>query len=231
VNGSDNKPIRLILAEDHHVVRSALASYLRSKPWIDVVGELSDGRNLIEIVERERPDVLVMDAEMPAHQPVAVVKHLSQSCPETRVLVLSAHDSPDYVVGLFQAGVAGYVLKNDPSDALIQALNMVAQGRQWISPRAAAVLAGYVRSQLSDTGTARLSEREMQVLALMARGYRNEDIANELVLSEHTVRNHIASIFHKLGVETRVSAVLFAIASDIVPFEEIKKKYTSAAAH
>ncbi|MGH2536445.1 MAG: response regulator [Candidatus Promineifilaceae bacterium] len=226
----DIHTIRIVVAEDHHVVRKALVAYLRSQPWAEIVAEQQDGQGLMELIEREKPDVLLMDAEMPNHEPVEFVEEVRERVPEVKVLVLSAHSSAEYVVGLFRAGVAGYVMKNDSPEALLASIRSVAKGNEWVSPQAAQVLAEWVRGRHSYSPANRLTDREREVLAMMARGCRNDDIAESLIVSEHTVRNHVANIFSKLGVKTRVEAVLYALSFDILPFEEMKKTFTRSAA-
>lgn len=203
--------IRVLLADDHHVVRAAIAAFLKEQRDILVVGEVADVRELVEKVERQRPDVLVLDAHMPGHRVIETARKLRKQYPSVRILVLSAYDRKEYVVGLLGAGAAGYVLKDDSPDTLVQAIRSVARGRQWLSPRVADVL---VNSALRDHETLveELTEREGEVLRLMATGCRNDRIAHTLNISEQTVKNHVRSIFGKLGVETRVEAVLFAIA-------------------
>lgn len=218
---SQRQPIRVLLAEDHHVVRQALHTHLDRQDGIVVVAEVADGSNLLESIEIHRPDVLLMDLTMPNHEPVAATKELHERYPRLKIIVLSAHKPGQQVVALFQVGVDGYVLKDDPADAPIKAIKQVMEGREWISPQAASVLAGRIRRDRVDERPD-LTPRQRQVLALMARGYRNEQIADELVLSEHTIRNHVANIFQKLGVETRVEAVVYGLATRLINLESVK---------
>ncbi|HSM57473.1 MAG TPA: response regulator transcription factor [Candidatus Sulfomarinibacteraceae bacterium] len=213
--------IRVVLAEDHHVMRAALHLWLSREPDFEVVGEVADGGALLSVVQEKRPDVLVMDARMPNHDPVRSAEAVRECCPDVKIVVLSAHSTSEYVVGLLKAGVRGYVLKDDARDALMLALREVAGGGEWVSPRVAGILINSVTGSGGDS-VARLTDRENEVLVLMARGYRNERIAEELVISEHTVRNHIHNIFHKLDVGTRVEAVLYAISANLVSLEDIR---------
>ncbi|MCI0393456.1 MAG: response regulator transcription factor [Chloroflexi bacterium] len=221
------KKIKVLVAEDHHVVRSAIAVLLNREPDIEVVGDVADGRHLLEEVERLQPDVVLMDAQMPHHQPVEATRALRAQCPNVHIVVLSAYRLEEYVVGLLKAGAAGYLLKEDPPSMLIQAIQAVDQGQEWISPRVAGILVDSVRSK--DNVLARLTDRETEVLQLMAHGRTNPQIAEDLVISEHTVKNHVTSIFRKLGVETRVEAVLYAISSSLVSAEEIKHELDLSA--
>lgn len=220
----DNKT-RILLAEDHHVVRAAVAALLAKEADMKVVGEVSDGSTLLTQVEALRPNVVLFDAQMPNHKPVQAAKALQQQFPDVAILVLSAYDLPEYVVGLLQAGAAGYVLKDDPSEMLVQAVRTVAQGKEFVSPRATRILVETMRQQPADV-IDRLTPRETEVLQLMAQGFTNSDIAEQFVLSEQTVRNHVSNIFSKLGAKTRVEAVLYAIANDLVSTQQIKDDFS-----
>lgn len=218
------KKIRIILAEDHHVVRTAIATLLGKEPDMEVVGEVADGRTLLETVAKLQPDVLLMDAQMPHHKPLSAVEQLNKHHPQVRVLVLSAFNLPEYVVGLLKAGANGYVLKDDRTDLLLRAIRNVAQGEEWVSPRATTILIESMRTEPPDIQD-KLTNRELDVLRLMARGRRNEEIATELVVTEQTVKNHVTNIFRKLDVETRVEAVLYALRAGLVSLETIKEEY------
>ena len=218
------KKIRIILAEDHHVVRTAIATLLGKEPDMEVVGEVADGRSLLETVAKLQPDVLLMDAQMPYYKPLTAVEQLNKHHPQVRVLVLSAFNLPEYVVGLLKAGANGYVLKDDRTDLLLRAIRNVAQGEEWVSPRATTILIESMRTEPPDMQD-KLTNRELDVLRLMARGRRNEEIAAELVVTEQTVKNHVTNIFRKLDVETRVEAVLYALRAGLVSLETIKEEY------
>lgn len=204
------KAIRIVLAEDHHVVRAAIATFLQSEKDIEVVGQVEQGAGILEAVETHRPDVLLLDAHMPGHRVIDTARRLKKSQPGIKILVLSAYDRREYVVGLLGAGASGYVLKDDPPATLAEAIRATAKGLRWLSPRVADVL---VRSAAEEDDVLReeLTQREGEVLQLMATGSRNDRIARELSISEQTVKNHVRSIFGKLGVATRVEAVLYAI--------------------
>ena len=207
--------IKVVLAEDHHVVRAAVATFLTKEPDIEVVGEVAEGSALMEVVEKLKPDILILDAHMPGHKVVQSAKALQMHCPDVKILVLSAYNRREYVVGLLSAGAAGYVLKDDPPEMLVRAVRKVAAGGEWISPRVAKVLVKSVRHDDKSATTA-LTDREMEVMELMAHGHKNEEIAEKLVITTQTVKNHIRSIFRKLGVKTRVEAVLYAINNKLI---------------
>jgi DNA-binding NarL/FixJ family response regulator len=203
--------IRVVLAEDHHVVRAAIASFLAKEGDIEVVGQVAEASALASTVEALRPDVLVLDAHMPGRRVIDSARELGTKHPEVRILVLSAYNRREYVVGMLGAGAAGYVLKDDPPEALAAAVRAVAGGTQWLSPRVTQLLVSSTAGKDARL-VEELTEREMEVLRLMAAGHRNERIADALDITEQTVKNHVRSIFGKLGVETRVEAVLYAIS-------------------
>lgn len=209
-----NKTIRVVLAEDHHVVRAAFAALLAKEPDIEVVGEVSNTGDLLDRVAELRPDVLLLDAHMPGGRVITAAKKLREQFPKVQILVLSAYERSEYIVGLVRAGAAGYVLKHDSSDMLVTAVRAVAQGEGWLSPRVADILVRSVRNY-DEKPDAKLTEREVDVLRLMARGQRNDEIAEALFITNQTVKNHVRRIFRKLGVETRVDAVLYAIDQGI----------------
>ncbi len=211
--------IRIVLAEDHHVVRAAIASLLAKEADIEVVGEVPEAMALVPRVEALKPDVLILDAHMPGHKVIESAHALRARHPNVRILVLSAYNRREYVVGMLGAGAAGYVLKDDPPEALAAAVRAVAGGKQWLSPRVTELL---VRSAANRDKrlVEELTDREAEVLRLMAAGYRNERIAEALSITEQTVKNHVRSIFGKLGVETRVEAVLWAIGQGWVSPED-----------
>lgn len=213
--------VRILLAEDHAVVRTAVAAYLARRPDIDVVGEIGEGgAALFEMVRAKQPDVLLLDAHMPGHEVDVIesARRLRQDWPEMRILVLSAYDRREYVVGLLKAGAAGYVLKDDSSEMLLRAIRTVAHGGEWVSPRVANILVDSVR-QGEPAPADLLSRREIDVLRAVARGLTNSKIADELFITEQTVKNHVSSIFGKLGVDTRVEAVLYAIRHGLASAE------------
>lgn len=213
-----NKQINVVLAEDHHIVRTAFAALL-SREWdINVVGEVSDPRLILQVVEETTPHILILDAHMPGENVVNVAKKLREKFPNVRILVLSAYDQREYVVGFVRAGASGYVFKHDSSSMLIQAVRAVAKGEVWLSPRVTGILARSIRKGSQDSCD-KLTERELEVLCLMCKGMRNDEIAKSLVITTQTVKNHNRHIFKKLGVDSRVDAVLYAIDKGLANIE------------
>lgn len=208
--------IRVVLADDHHVVRAAVASFLSQQPDIEVVGEVAEAHRLLESIARLQPDVLVLDAHMPGANVISAAQQIRSELPAVKILVLSAYDRREYVVGMLQAGAVGYVLKDDAPEMLVRAVRSVAGGEEWLSPRVVKILMRSVRSP-SPAVLADLTPRETEILILMAHGQKNDEIAEALVITSQTVKNHVNSIFSKLGVNSRVDAVLFAIRYGLAP--------------
>lgn len=210
--------IRILMAEDHHVVRKAVAAFLNKEADIEVVGEVAHTGHLPETVARLEPDLLLLDANMPGPNIIEMTTMLTEKYPAMQILVLSAFDRREHVVGLLRAGASGYVLKDDEPGQLIEAVRTVARGQEWLSPRVARILLRSMRNGRREKP--RLTRREMDVLRLMVAGANNDAIASELVISTYTVKNHVRNIFRKLEVETRVEAVVAAINQGLVNPEQ-----------
>jgi DNA-binding NarL/FixJ family response regulator len=202
--------IRIVLAEDHHVVRAGLVALLAREADLKIVGQAARGDAILDVVGRYKPDVLVLDARMPGHKVLETAKRLRLDHPAVKVLVLSQYNQREYVVGLLKEGAKGYVLKDDAPDMLVNAIHAVAAGRDYVSPRVSGVLAQSIRKEASVART-NLSRRENDVLKQLCQGKTNRDIGEALSISEQTVKNHVQRIFRKLDVSSRVDAVLWAI--------------------
>lgn len=219
-NRQETHVIRIALAEDHHVVRTAVASLLSRQDEFEVVGEIAEGgAQLLQTINALKPDLLLLDAHMPGHDVIQDVRELLQLHPSLKILVLSAYDRREYVLGLLKAGALGYVLKDDSSQMLLSAIRAVARGGEWVSPQVANVLLESVRHQDQAPGSS-LTPREMEVLQALTSGAPNSKIAEQLFITEQTVKNHVSNIFKKLGVETRVEAVLYALRHGLASPDE-----------
>lgn len=194
--------IRVLLAEDMHVVRSALAALLAAEPDLDVVAQVSDGGQVVNTVAEHRPDVAVLDIGLPGRDGLEVAADLRRSAPECRVLVLTAYGRPEAVRRAMSAGVAGFVLKDDPSVELADAIRRVANGERVLAPAlAASAIAGAPNP---------LSARETAVLEVAAEGAEVAEIAGRLHLSKGTVRNYLGTIVTKLDARNRIDAIRIA---------------------
>ena len=209
------EPITVVLADDHPVLREGIRNLLEQQPDIKVVGEAGNGHEAVAMVRALEPDIVLMDVVMPRLNGVEATKQIKRSNPTTAVLILSAYDNDRYVLGLLDAGAAGYLLKNATGQEVIQAIRSVYAGEAVLHPIVAARLlarAGrYLPRPTPGDGEESLTGRELEVLKFAAKGYSNQEIANELVLSVPTVKAHLVNIFNKLGVGSRTEAVLYGV--------------------
>ncbi len=201
--------IRVLLVDDHPVVRSGLAGLLGSEPDIEVVGEAGDGRAGVEMALALGPDLVLMDLRMPVMDGAAATAAIT-AAGGPRVLVLTTYDTDADILRAVEAGATGYLLKDTPRDQLVEAVRAAARGETVLAPPLAAKLMRQVR------GTGQLTSREVEVLGLVARGRSNGDIARELFIGEATVKTHLLHVFDKLGVDDRTRAVTVAMERGIL---------------
>jgi DNA-binding NarL/FixJ family response regulator len=199
-------PIRLLIVDDHPVVRDGLRGMFTGTSEVDVVGEAADGAEAVTLAVALRPDVILMDLRMPGVDGVTAIGRLSERGVAARVLVLTTYDTEADVVPAIEAGATGYLLKDAPRDELFRAVRAAARGESVLSPSVAAKLIGQVRAPAKEP----LSQRELEVLGLIARGSTNREAAAHLFISEATVKTHLLHIYGKLGVRDRASAVAAA---------------------
>ena len=199
-------PVRLIIVDDHPVVRDGLRGMLAGDPDLDVVGEASDGAEALALVESLQPDVVLMDLRMPGLGGAAAIRTLAEQGSDARVLVLTTYDTDSDVVPALEAGATGYLLKDAPRDELVRAIHAAARGEAVLAPSVATRLVSQLRAPAQDA----LSDRELEVLTLIAQGETNRGAAARLFISEATVKTHLLHIYEKLGVNDRAAAVAAA---------------------
>jgi DNA-binding NarL/FixJ family response regulator len=199
--------IRLLIADDHPVVRDGLRGMVAGQPDLEVVGEAATGTEALALVPRVRPDVALVDLRMPGLDGVATIRALRERHPEVRVLVLTTFDTESDVVSAIEAGATGYLLKDAPRAELFRAIRAAARGEAVLAPAVATRLVG----QLREPAAPALTARELQVLELVARGATNRVVAARLHVSEATVKTHLVHAFGKLGVSDRTAAVAVAL--------------------
>ncbi len=205
--------IRIVLAEDHHVVRQGLRALLAAEPDFEVVGEAASGLEVTPLVERVKPDVLVVDFVMPGLNAPDIVRRATRLSPRTRALVLSMHANPAYVVEAMQSGAAGYVLKGSSAAELVRAIRAVAGGSRHLSPPLSEEMVEAYAQRAVPTGLdlyRTLTQREREVLELVATGLSNYEIGMRLHLAEKTIKHYMTNILQKLQVRNRVEAALLA---------------------
>ncbi|MGH2522439.1 MAG: response regulator [Anaerolineales bacterium] len=207
-----SSPIRLLVADDHPVVRDGLIAMLGTQPDFVVVGQAATGTEVVRLAEELRPDVILLDLEMPGMDGVEALRQLRAVRSEARVLVFTAFDTDDRIVSAVQAGAKGYLLKGAPREELFRAIRVVGEGGSLLQPVVASKLMQHVsnQSELSPTLPESLTSREADVLRCLARGRSNREIAAMLSISERTVKFHLSSIMGKLGAANRTEAVTIA---------------------
>ncbi len=209
--------IRLLIVDDHPVVRDGLRGILEGSPDFEVVGEASNGAEAVTRALALRPDVVLMDLRMPDVDGVTAIKRLAELGVQARVLVLTTYDTDADVVPAIEAGATGYLLKDSPRSDLLRAVRAAAGGEAVLSPSVATRLLGQVRGQTRAPAPELLSARELDVLALIARGCSNRDAAVRLFISEATVKTHLLHIYAKLGVNDRAAAVAAGFERGLLP--------------
>ena len=217
--------IRILIADDHALMRDGIRRILERESDFDVVAEAGDGEEAVALIESLRPDVAIIDIAMPKVDGIEATKHVKASCPGTAVLILSAYDDDEFVFGLVEAGAAGYLLKSVRSQELVQAIRAIRAGESVLHPSVARkVLDHFVPSLAKpekQTPLETLTERELEVLRLVTKGLSNKEIGEELILSVRTVQGHLRSIFSKLHVGSRTEAVFQALKEGWVTLDDV----------
>ena len=211
-------PIRILVADDHPVVRDGLVAMLNTQPDFAVAGEASTGAEAVERAAALTPDVILLDLEMPGMDGVEALRQIRAVRPEAPVIVFTAFDTDERIVSAVRAGAQGYLLKGAPRDELFKAIRVVSEGGSLLQPVVASKLLQHMSQKTTgrETSADSLTEREMEVLKLLAQGKTNKEIAAALVISERTVKFHVGSILSKLGAGNRTEAVTIAAQRGLV---------------
>jgi DNA-binding NarL/FixJ family response regulator len=212
-----NDPIRVILADDHAVVRAGIRQFLEHGGDIQVVGEADDGLAAQELVKGLKPDVAVLDIQMPKASGIEVTRWIRANQRQVGILVLTAYDDDPYVMAVLQAGANGYVLKTASPNEIIQAVRDVHAGKSALDATIAQKLIAQITRQGGAQEVEALTERELEVLTLAAKGYTNKAIARQLNISDRTVQGHLAHVFDKLHASSRTEAVMRAVSLGWIP--------------
>ncbi len=206
-------PIRVVIIDDHPIVRAGMRMVLQGAPEILIVGEGINGLEALRLAAEEHPDVLVLDINLPDINGLEVTRRLRANGNATPVLILTVHSDSQTIFGLLKAGATGYVLKDDTLETLAAAIRAVANGETWLSSRVTekVVVRALGEAKVPPVPSPGLTPREMEVLRLLALGLDNEEIARKLTLTMRTVQNHVSTIYSKLEVDSRAEAILYAI--------------------
>lgn len=222
---SDQLPIRVLLVDDHAIVRDGIRSLLATEADVRVVGEAANGRDGIALAEQLRPDVILMDLVMPEMDGIEAISRIMSGQPKMRILVLTSFDAEGKVFPAIKAGAMGYLLKDSDSEELVRAIHQVHRGESSLDPRIARMVLREMREESRlerepDSAGEPLTEREVEVLRLVAQGLGNEDIAQRLVIAERTVRTHVSNILGKLHLANRTQATLYALREGLASLDE-----------
>jgi DNA-binding NarL/FixJ family response regulator len=214
---------RIVIAEDHTILREGLRALLSSSPDFEVVGEAEDGREAIRCVEKLKPDLILTDLSMPRMNGMEAIREIKKQSPKTKILVLTVHRTEEYILATLKAGADGYLLKDSTHTELMMAVKNVISGKHYISPGISEkVIEGYVEGKKTlkpRTSWETLTQREREILKLIAEGYRNKEIADDLCISVKTVEKHRANLMEKLNLHNVQALTAFAIEKGLVSRE------------
>ena len=218
------RSIRVLVADDHAIVRKGIRALLATEPDIEVVGEAENGREAVTEVEKLRPDVILMDLVMPELDGIEAIRRITARQPEARILVLTSFAADDKVFPAIKAGALGYLLKDSGPEELVQAIHQVYRGESSLHPTIARKLLQELSRPSERPPTPEpLTEREVEVLRLVARGQSNQEIADQLVISEATVRTHVSNILGKLHLASRTQAALYALREGLASLDDAEE--------
>jgi two-component system response regulator NreC len=212
--------VRIVLAEDHTILREGLRALLTADPDFEIIGEAADGREAVRFVEKQIPDLILMDLSMPRMTGMDAIREIKKRYPQTKIIALTVHKTEEYLRTTLQAGADGYVLKDATHDELMMAIQSVLKGKTYLSPGVSGkVIEGYLEgkeSQMPHSTLGLLSQREREVLKLIAEGYKNKEIAADLCISLKTVEKHRANLMKKLDLHNAAALTAYAIEQGLV---------------
>jgi DNA-binding NarL/FixJ family response regulator len=210
-------PINVVITDDHTLVRQGIRRYLEDADGIEVLGEASTGTEAVSVVGRARPDVAILDIRMPEMDGIQAAREITEAHPDTRVIMLTAHDDRRLLVEAVRAGARGYVLKARDAEHLVRSVRLVAEGNLVIDPDLVSVLAEELsQARERDRQAETLTDRELEILQLLAFGYTNRDIGERLYISPDTVKTHLEHVYQKLGASDRTAAVAEAFRRRLI---------------
>ncbi|MEZ4935412.1 MAG: response regulator transcription factor [Saprospiraceae bacterium] len=209
-------PIKIIIADDHDVIIDGLTALLSTEKNLQIVGRANNGKQLLEIIKNKPVDLIILDIEMPEMNGVEVTEKLKTIYPELKILVLTMYNSPDFIANLLRHGVDGYILKNSRKNDLLQAINSVVSGRPFYAPEVTEIMMDSFRQgQSNKEDTPELTQREIEIVRLIAEEYTSREIGEKLFISFHTVERHRKNIIAKLGVKNVAGLVKYALKNGL----------------
>jgi len=213
-------PVRILIADDHAIIRRGLRTLLEHEPGLEVIAEACDGREAIEMAKRERPHVVILDIGMPNLNGIEAGRQIAEKLPETQIVILTVQADESYLLGALKAGARGYILKSSAESEVVDAVRAVSQGKAFFSPKVSRILADeytrYLQREDVDDPYDLLTNREREILQLLAEGASNKDIATSLGLSTTTVICHRQHIFQKLNLHGLADLILYAVRKGVI---------------
>jgi NarL family two-component system response regulator LiaR len=217
--------IRLLIADDHPLVRLALRSVLEKHDDFEIIAEAGDGQEAINLAKELNPDIVIMDISMPEVSGLEATRQIKMDCPETSVLVLTVHTDNEHILGILEAGASAYLTKRVFGDEIIHTIRALAVGETVLSPTVWQQVLKYVSRRIAKplqiNATDKMTPKELEILGLLAKGISNKDIANELGVSVRTIKSHLADLFLKLHVSSRTEAVIVSLRSGIISPDDL----------
>ncbi|MBX9971782.1 response regulator transcription factor [Cytobacillus firmus] len=209
--------IKVLIADDHHVVRRGLVFFLKTQPEIEIIGEAKNGREAVEMMQTNQPDVVLMDLDMPVMNGIEATRQIKASCPEVKIMILTSFSDQDHVIPAIEAGASGYQLKDIEPDILVQAIIQLMKGENQLHPKATSHLLTHLTNKNSTERQPleELTKRELEVLREIAKGKSNKEIASSLYITEKTVKTHVSNLLSKLDLADRTQAALYAVRHGI----------------
>jgi len=211
---NNGETVKLVIVDDHRVVRSGVKALIETEPGLEVIGEAGDGREAVTKVKAQQPDVVLMDLVMPEMDGVEATSEITKLSPAPEILILTSFSEEERIIQAIKAGASGYLIKDASPDELVQAIEDVYHGESTLDPKVAGTVLRSVQNEPEDSAE-ELTDREIEVLELLAEGLPNEDIAEKLYISERTVRSHVSNILGKLDLANRTQAALYAVRQGI----------------